>query len=341
VSANAVLAITGPKGIYNGLFFDPNDVTLQSSGAFSISSTANGKFSGKLQIGSRRSSFTGQFDGGGNATNSVPRANQSPLSVILHLDPGDADRIDGTVSDGVTIAPLAGDRAVFDGRQRLAPQVGPYTMVIPGGDSASVPNGDSYGTVTVDKTGKVKLTGSLADGTKITQTVTISKNGEWPLFIPLYAGQGSLFGWLNFATTATNDISGDVVWLKSNIPTARFYPAGFSLPGTAEGFRYHPPASGMGVLNFTSGSVVLSGGDLAPGVTNLIAIDARNHVTNLSSNRFSLTFKTSTGTFSGRVTLPNTSRSLSFSGVLLQQDAEVGRGYFLGTTQSGHVMVAP
>src|SRR5204863_2324862 len=140
--------IPGPKGIYNGLFFDPNDVTLQNSGAFSLSTTAGGKFSGKLQIGSRRASFGGQFDGQGNASNGVPRPNLSSLSVVLHLDPADADTVTGTVSDGVTAASLAGDRPVFDGRQRLAPQVGQYTMVIPGDDSSSLPGGDSYGAIT-------------------------------------------------------------------------------------------------------------------------------------------------------------------------------------------------
>jgi len=58
----------------------------------------------------------------------------------------------------------------------------------------------------------------------------------------------------------------------------------------------------------------------------------------LSSNRLTLAFKPATGSFSGKVTIPNTKAALPFSGVILQ-GLGIGQGYFLGTGQSGGVMV--
>ncbi len=280
---------------FNGLFFDPNAVSPQSSGSFSLVLTPTGKFTGKLQLGNART----------------------------HT------------------ASLAGDRAAFDGRQNIAPQAGQYTMIIPGtSGSSSLPGGDSFATVTVNPAGKIKLAGSLADGTKLTQSAAVSKNGDWPFFVSLYGGQGTILGWLTFQTTPTNDLSGDLVWIKPGIATAKFYPAGFNFATSALGFRYHRPATGSTLFNFTNGTLVLDGGDLPQPITNRIAIGANNRVTNLSSNRLTLTFKTSTGLFTGRVVNPATTKSLSFNGVALP-DAELGLGYFLGTSQSGEALLGP
>jgi hypothetical protein len=252
---------------------------------------------------------------------------------VLHLGANDIDEITGSVSDGAVAVPLVANRAVFDGRQKLAPQAAQYTMTIPGvSGSDQLPGGDSYATVAVDKSGKIKLTGSLSDNTRITQSVALSKNGDWPFGIALYGNLGLIIGWLNIS----NGIAGDVVWLKPNLPTAKFYPAGFSLATAAAGLPYQPPATGTGVLNFTNGMIVFNGGGLVDNITNVVAIDSRNKVTNLSSNRLSLTFKSATGTFSGRVTIPNSTQSLSYGGVLLQDSAQ---GFFLGTDQSGEVLV--
>jgi hypothetical protein len=108
----------------------------------------------------------------------------------------------------------------------------------------------------------------------------------------------------------------------------------------ATGFRYHAPAAGGAVLNLANGSLALSGGDLPQAITNRIAIGANNRVTNLSSNRLTLTFKTTTGTFTGRVVDPATAKTISFNGVALPE-LNLGLGYFLGTAQSGEALLGP
>jgi hypothetical protein len=334
-SSDAVLTVTPLKGAYYGLFFDPANLSVQNAGTFTLSTTAAGKFTAKLQSGKNKLSLSGQFDVGGNASNSIVRSGQSPLSVLFHLGQTDIDEITGSVSDGISVVPLAGNRSVFDGRQQLAPQAGQYTMIISGvSGSDLLPGGDGFATVAVDKSAKIKVTGSLSDNTKFSQSVPLSKHGDWPLGIPLYGNLGLIIGWLNIS----NGITGDVAWLKPNLPTAKFYPAGFNLATTATGLPYHPPAAGTGLFSLSNEMVLLSDGGLADNITNNITVDTKSKVTNLSSNRLSLTFKVTTGAFSGKVAVPNSTQSLPIGGVLLQ-GADSAQGYFLGTGQSGEVLV--
>ena len=323
---------------YNGLFFDTNSFSAESAGTFTLALTPAGKFTGKFQQGATRLSFNGLFGISGTAIGSLSRPGKSTLGVALQLDPSNTDRITGIFTDGISVLNLVAARAAFDGRTRIAPQAGLYTMTIPGAQGTnSLPGGISYATFTVDTAGKIKLLGSLSDSTKIAQATAISKNGDWPFYVALYGGQGAIFGWLSFQTTQTNDLSGQIFWGKTNVPSSKFYPS-FNFATTASGFRYHPPAPGQNVLGFANGTLELSGGDLPQPIINHISIGANNRVTNLSSNLLTLTFKSTTGSFSGKVTRPGSAQSVSFGGVVAPA-MNTGFGYFLGTTQSGPVIL--
>ena len=344
---------------FNGLFFDTNAISQQSSGNFTLTLTPAGKYTAKLQSGSARFSLRGQFNATGSASNLVLRSMRSSLTVMLQLEMPDLERVTGTVSDGSFTVGLSGDRATFDGHQSIAPQAGQYTMVISGADGTnSLPGGDSIGTLTVDKAGRIRMAGLLADGTKISQSATLARNGNWPFYVPLYGGSGSTIGWLTFATTPTNDLAGELFWLKPNLPTARFYPDGFSFATMAAGLRYEQPPSGSNVLSFSAGTATFSGGGLAQDITEPITLGTNNRVTDSGTNRLTLTFIPSTGFFKGRVANPDITKAYStygggyggggstpptiqwlpFSGVVFQ---DIGIGYFLGTNQSGSVLVAP
>ncbi len=168
---------------YNGLFYEPAGVELLRSGAFTAKTTTRGTYSGNLQMGASRCPFSGQFDFSGKATNTITRAGASPLTLLLQMDPVGNAHLNGTVSDGTWTANLTADRAVFKAQANPAPYAGKYTLVLPGtgnpGDTAS-PQGDGYGTITVGASGVVKLGGVLADGTKLTQTTTLSQEGQCP-----------------------------------------------------------------------------------------------------------------------------------------------------------------
>ena len=331
---------TPVKGTYTGLFYPTGGVAQPSSGCFTITTTAKSTLSGSLQIGGTRYSFSGKFVSGSSYTQTVKRGKLSLFTVQLQTDPADSDRMMGTVTaaDGSWTAALEGDRAVFNRTTNPALQAGKYTLVIPGSPgSASEPGGDGYGTVKVDAAGKITLVGSLADGTKISQSAVLSKNGEWPLYVPLYSGKGSILSWINYATTATSDLSGDLSWIKPPMPTAKYYPGGFTLEANATGSQYNPPAKGTAVLNISNGQIVLTGGGLGEGIVNYVTLGANNRVT--STSKASLTFTLSSGAFRGTVPNPagGRSKAISFGGVVLQNQT-LGKGYFLGSGQSGEVL---
>jgi len=94
----------------------------------------------------------------------------------------------------------------------------------------------------------------------------------------------------------------------------------------------------LGIPNPTTASVVLTGGNLSVSVTNSIEIQTNGVIANLSSNRLTLNFSSTKGTFSGSVLDTNSSRTILFKGVVLQ-NLNQANGYFLGTNQSGQVLI--
>jgi hypothetical protein len=182
------------------------------------------------------------------------------------------------------------------------------------------------------------LAGSLADGTRVTRKVALSKNGEWPLYAPLYALHGSLLGWIRFDTNAPlDDVRGLVDWIKPALPTARYYPAGFTNQATLAGSRYVAPVTLTNrVLNLTNGVVILSGGNLSQRWTNDIVLQANNRIP--VTNKLTVALSLGSGLFRGTFTDTNTGRTMNFSGALLQKSTN-GFGCLLGTNLAGRVSI--
>jgi hypothetical protein len=329
-----------PAGTYNGLFFERDGAEFMASGSFTATATKRGTFTGRLQMGASAAPFRGQFDSSGSATSTIQRRGLNPLTLTMQSDPNDNNRLMGTVSDGTWVAQLVANRSPFKARTSPAPFAGKYTLVLPGpgdGDSQT-PQGDGFGTLTVTPSGQVQFAAALADGTRLTQSTTVSQAGEWPIYVPLYRGQGQVLGWVTFASTAQDDLNGPLSWIK--LPNARtaYYPQGFTLQPVASGSAYQPPAPHTPILNVTDGLVTLTDGNLDSSITDLITLNENNKV--FSSNPVSLTFSPANGRFKGAVPNPLGHRPITFNGVVLQKQ-NFGSGYFLGPTQSGRVYVGP
>ena len=74
-------------------------------------------------------------------------------------------------------------------------------------------------------------------------------------------------------------------------------------------------------------------------LTNAFAFGPNNRVLDAPiGSRLSLSFTTSTGQFRGSVVDTNSRTTISYSGVVLQ-DEQVGRGYFLRASVSGGVVI--
>jgi hypothetical protein len=322
------------KTVYSGLFFDPNGVAGLSSGSFSAkASDSRGGFSASLTTANGKRGFTGRFDASGRFTGTVPK---TTLTVSLQLDLHVGDQIHGTVTDGHWSAVLLADRQV------AAPsKAGSYVLVIPGdAQDAATPGGDGFGTATVDSAGNVKWSGSLADGTRISQSSALSKQGIWPIYAPLYSGKGAIVSWIQLTNQSDSDLGGDLIWLKPTGTSVKYYPSGFTNKVAATGSAYHAPAAGTRAINITHGELMLAGGGLHSNITNSLSLGLNNRVTVPAGTRMTLTITPSSGLFKGTTLNPDTGKTVPFQGVLFKK-ANIGVGYFLGTVQSGEVYLSP
>lgn len=321
---------------YTGLFYEASGPEVGKSGAITLTTTTARSYSGKLQIGSASSAFSGTFTVIGTAANVIARKGASPLGLTLTANPANSNVITGTVSDGSTFtADLVANRTV-SASTGAAAFAGNYTLIFPGTNNDSqLPGGEGYGTISVSTLGKIKLAATLADGTKLSQSAVASTDGQWPLYAPLYSGQGEILGWLQFTNPPQGGVGGQVDWIKPQIANAKFYPGGFSFETMATGSGYNTAASPL--IDFTSGMLVFSGGDLANPFTNNVSVSG-SAIKNLSTNnKLTMKFSASKGTFTGSVVNPSTGVSKPFNGVYLQNEG-FGAGDFLGTDQTGSVL---
>jgi hypothetical protein len=327
------------KGTYSALLAASTNPAPSQAGLVTVTTTTKGSFSGSLLLGSKTFPLRGKFDVGGQARVTVRRHGLSSLNLVLMLDANDPDLLSGNIGDGTWSAGLSGSRSVFDGRSNLSPQTGRYTMVISGEPaSGGEPTGDSFGSVQVDKTGRVSFAGTLADGTAVTRSGVVTKGAQWALYLPLYAGQGFVSGQLNFVATGSNDLSGELTWTKLGMTKAKFFPSGFVFQTAASGALYIRPAAGSAVLPFSSGQVVLSGGDLTQTITNQITLGGNNLATGAS--QLKLSFAPSTGLFRGTAVSPASGEKLTLGGVVLQKSS-FGSGLFKGKAAIGRAYVGP
>lgn len=336
-------------GVYQGLV-QSNSPSQQTSGSITITSTASGSFSAKLTMGGVTYSFKSVFDNNGNGTSIIPRVSGNSLTVTLQIDlTNGTDQITGTVSDGTFTSALIANRSVFSSRNNPATQyAGYYTIVLPpnpGDTGPSFPQGDGFGTVKVDTSGRIKLSATLGDGAKISQSAVVSKDGAWPVFLPLYSKHGLLSGWVTFTNTVgVSDLGGTLSWSKPAGAPGKTYPNGFTTQVTLVGAQYVAPPAGTPALpvNNTACNLLITtgSGDLASFASNSVTLDVNNKVSLCDTNRFKLSIKAKTGLFSGSFIDPSTAKSTTFNGALLQKQND-GAGFFLSGGQTGFATAEP
>jgi hypothetical protein len=336
LSVIANFSFIAAPGTYSGLFFEPptNGIEFQKSGSFTLTSTRNGKYSGLVQLGTKRLQFSGQLDdnGAGTATlkNGLDLAFQLGTNMVL-----------GTIGDGGTwTANLQGDRNIFSSRTNKTDLAGKYTMVFPGTADPSDtnnPQGDGYASVSVDTGGHVRLMGALSDGTRISQTANITENQQWPFFVAFPRDKGQILGWLEFMNVPSQEIGGWFDWIKQPSNTTKIYPAGFNYQANAIGSRYN--AAAKPITPFSDGFLTLTGGNLSNSISQSVSISTNNKVA-ISGSKNRLILNKGQGFFSGSVISPDTRKPVKFNGAILQGPMN-GSGFFLGTDQSGTVFLGP
>lgn len=314
------------KGSYSGLFYEPTNGIAgrqhETSGSIELKVTPKGVFTGKLTLG-KAYRFAGKFDGAGFAEIQVKRAKASALNLKLQLDLGvGADQVAGSVAGDDWTTPFVGHRAGLGSVEK-----GAYTMAILSGSSPDSPAGDGVATITVSDSGGIRVKGALSDGTKIDQQTTISKNGEWPFYVPLYKGDGSIMGLINFSNQPAT-LSGDLSWIKKGGPLP------FTNITSVLGSFYLPPAKGASVIVPSSGVITLREGNLTEWITNLFELGHGNALSITGTNDLRISVNAPSGLLNGSFFHPDARKATQVKGVVLQQQNNA-RGFFLGPNESG------
>jgi len=342
VTGSAGNPFLATMGSYSGLFISSNPPAFATSGYFTLNTTSQGTFAGRLICGGKKYPLKGRFDSFGSAQVVVPRTGLTPLIVELNLDlSGITDQIHGSVSDGTWAVRLEGDRAVRSLTDAL-PRPGRYAWLLPGSqDATDWPGGFGFGLVNVSPAGRLNLTATLGDGTRATQTTSLSKAGRSPLYASLYGGQGAIYGWITFQTDPGRGLQGDLQWFKPSAITGPLYPAGFTAQASISGALYHAPNAGERLFDWTNGLVVLAGGNLGFALTNHVQLDANQRLVVANNDaQLKITIALATGSVRGSFIHPVTHQRVNLRGTVESSLGLIG-GLFQGTDQTGSLLIVP
>jgi hypothetical protein len=328
-------------GNYAGLFYDThiNGLTVSNAGLITVTLTSSGGFTAKLRQGAASYSLSGAFSPDGTwSANSIKGTPGWGITLRL-LDGQDA--ITGKITHSAWTAEVTALHAAYS-KTNLSLNAGQYTLVIPGSDNPlQYPGGHGGMAVNVTTLGAVAVAGALGDGEPVIQTTSVSCQGQWPLYAAPYSKKGLLIGWMTFNTNAgvDYDLTGSIRWIKP--VDTKLYPNGFNWPcraGTnnALGSAF---SNSVPLLDWSSGVVILSDGNLANGVTNGLSVgNGKMTGTNGSTLKITTT-GVKAGLFSGSVKAGTGSKATrTVSGAFLQKQ-NAGYGWFLDTNQSGSVQI--
>src|SRR5215475_2156127 len=179
---------TDYKATYNGLIYPEDGLIPEHYGFFRIKVSSAGAFSGQIQVGQKHAKFVGHFNSFDSATVKVkvfgpedcpwnyylgeciepdPDSGQVIWIIYLPLTNG-RETLDGRADfqrGAGWSARLSGVKAGYNRLTDPAPQAGQYSFILMGSDDPqNAPAGECYGTLKVDTSGNVKLTGTLANG---------------------------------------------------------------------------------------------------------------------------------------------------------------------------------
>lgn len=327
------------RGAYTGLFYDTNAPAHGTAGAVDLTLDDRGGFRGTVRMGKVRRKFSGKFSLDRVAVATIPATSTRPaISLSLELDTV-LGWVNGEVTIGTNATPstLSAFRKVFSSKSNPAPHAGRYHAVVPGADAMSpAPAGDGFVPLAVSTSGRVSGKGVLADGTSWSVVSATATNAWVPVYVSLYSGAGSIYGWLSVTNTGSNDVAGALWWTKPAGVRGALHPAGFSNVIATLGSRFTAVPKGTNVLNLPAGVAILDGGNLAESITNLFTLGIDNKIT--GNPALSLTLSGSKGTLTGSFTDPATARKRTVRGLVLPNQNQA-RGFFLGSDESGRVWV--
>lgn len=338
-----------PPGAYNGLFWDAESPSETNAGYLTLTLAGDGVFAGQISVDGRVNTFGGRFDTNGMAQLTLHRHKKGDLAVSLTMDLSGPNGLTGSVDSagtngtGAFAAQLQAYPGLIDADHRDKYFDGNYTLAMSGagnGDPAVAPQGFSYATASVEGDGHVKLSLFLSDGATAIASGDLIANGYLPFYVSLYAGTGSVLGWIAF-TNGSATTNYQIFWFKDPVAN-HSYADGFSLTGRTIWIDPRKaPAPGANALDVTNALVQLTGSDLTLALTDPITLNAKGVGSGANTNVVKISVKDRTGLFTGSFVDPVEGRTFLIHGVALESMRE-GLGYFLATNHlSGAVVITP
>lgn len=259
------------QGTFNAVLSADPGLGDNLGGSLTLTVASSGSFSGTLLLGGRSYKFKNVLD-----TTTAPAASRTfpiPLkgggfvTLQITLDPTTGELTGSVSNEGNTITLAAnGWRNAWKGpfTTPSTAYVGSYNVALeidtvnsPGVvGNATYPQGQSYGTARVNKTGTVVWAGRMADNSVVTFSTGLGRAGRFFLHKLMYGNKGVLSGQLVINST-TGGVANDpaavtpLAWFKTSATTpARSYLSGFPRHRLlASGGRYTKPASGARALD--------------------------------------------------------------------------------------------
>jgi len=373
-SINVAGLSTGVVGKFSGLVERSTAVNANLGASVQLTTTGTGLYSGKLVVGTRSYTLKGRLgleaERPTAANVSVPLPQLGPNATLdLEFD-GESQSFSGALSKGGTSASVQGWQTPWSAATPATERQGAYTYRLKTTDgSETVPQGYGYGTANVTaKTGLVALTTTLADGTRVTGSAALGKDGEVAVYSSSAAASLSGALALSAGTSAAslNALAGTLSWLKP-AAAGTVYAAGFG-PLDVEAAGGAPVAVAKGSLvlglepvsealpqnaelSFAEGGLDLGGEQqFSRPVAVKATSSSAKHTATLPTGTPATTLSVlnpATGAFSGTFLLEGvtsaSNRTARFQGQVVTIDGETqGYGFFLLPTLTGaSVATAP
>ena len=351
------------KGIFAGLV-DREASNGGLGGVLSFSVSSSGGLSGSVSMGSEVRSFRGVWESlpGPDLTSSISIARGkrvTPWVLELDLD-AETGKVTGKVCEnGIGLAGVEAWQSDWNAKSSPAEAFkGVYAVGLqpPGVANAAdseilIPEGVGYATLNVSPAGVVSWTGKLADGSTLTRSLRLGREGQIPLHNLLYSGTGSLQGWATIRPDLTalseSEVDGEMSWVK-NVQaksSSTVYREGFPLHAlTVTGGAYlanRPVVEQLGLedlvpnarLSFEGG---WGGGVLENGYFDvLLGISSANRIQSPDSDENPdlvrmTSLSAQSGLFRGEFSQRGSGRKVLWYGMLVPQ-RKLGMGWFLRT----------
>jgi cyclophilin family peptidyl-prolyl cis-trans isomerase len=335
------------QGTYYGLYYPDSSPVETNSGYVTMNVNSSGTFSGTLTYSGRSITLGGAFQPDGTQE-LIGTVGNLAFYMALSLDLTNGT---GTLTGALTNASSSyinwtANMVAYRGVTSLssvtnfanARTTRDFVLTISGDPTeANLPGGNGYAALSIAPTGMISLVGILADNTSISQSVGLSKQGIWPLYISLYGNQGAIFGWETNNSPA--NFSGPLTWIKPAVSGTHgaYYPNGFNTNFSSSADSYSPPSPG------SQYEITFGGGTVVGSLTNNLTVSAARQFIPApnSTDKLTITLAATTGVLSGHFFNPATGKTLSFKGAFASPSVG-GSGYTLDSDgQTGYLQIQP